>query len=124
MSGRVARRACIGTSGWNYAGWSESFYGGRPQKDWLRFCAGKFTAIEVNATFYRLQSRETFRRWYADTPPRFRFAIKANRYLTHKASSLQQWRAIQRRISGHRVAWARRPTSGPTCCSDTPTSPS
>jgi uncharacterized protein YecE (DUF72 family) len=79
----MARRAYIGTSGWNYDAWAETFYGGRPKKDWLRFCAGKFTALEVNATFYRLQSRETFRRWGAETPPAFRFAIKANRYLTH-----------------------------------------
>lgn len=83
LSGAEARRPCIGTSGWNYAGWRESFYRGRPAKEWLRFCAGKFTAIEVNATFYRLQSRDTFRRWRDETPPEFRFAIKANRYLTH-----------------------------------------
>ncbi len=80
---RRAGRAYIGTSGWNYVAWAETFYAGRPKKDWLRFCAGKLTALEVNATFYRLQSRETFRRWDAATPPGFRFAIKANRYLTH-----------------------------------------
>ena len=51
---------------------------GRP-----RFCADRFTAIEANATFYRLQSKETFQRWRADTPRDFRFAIKAHRYLTH-----------------------------------------
>jgi uncharacterized protein YecE (DUF72 family) len=37
----------------------------------------------VNATFYRLQTEATFRRWRSETPPDFRFAIKANRYLTH-----------------------------------------
>lgn len=88
-AGRAARpaaivsRACIGTSGWNYDGWRDSFYAGAPRKDWLRFCAGRFSGVEVNATFYRLQSRATFERWDAETPPDFRFAIKANRYLTH-----------------------------------------
>jgi uncharacterized protein YecE (DUF72 family) len=79
MTGRVY----VGTSGWNYDSWREGFYGNRPKKEWLRFCAERFTAIEVNATFYRLQSRETFQRWGAETPPSFRFAVKAHRYLTH-----------------------------------------
>ena len=73
----------IGTSGWNYDAWRDGFYAGVPRKDWLRFCARRFTAIEINATFYRLQSKETFQRWRAETPAGFRFAIKANRYLTH-----------------------------------------
>jgi len=76
-------RAYIGTSGWRYDAWREDFYGGRPAGEWLRYCAGRFTAIEVDATFYRLQSVESFRRWGRETPPAFRFAIKANRYLTH-----------------------------------------
>jgi len=75
--------AYIGTSGWDYDAWREPFYGERPTKDWLRFCATRFTAIEVNATFYRLQSVEIFRRWRDETPAAFRFAIKAHRYLTH-----------------------------------------
>lgn len=73
----------IGTSGWNYEGWRDDFYADVQKKDWLRFCAEHFTAIEVNATFYRLQSKETFQRWRDGTPASFRFAIKANRYLTH-----------------------------------------
>jgi len=79
----VAGRAFIGTSGWIYDSWREDFYEGCPARDWLRFCAGRFGAIEVDATFYRLQSVQTFRRWRAETPPGFRFAIKAHRYLTH-----------------------------------------
>ncbi|HTO51581.1 MAG TPA: DUF72 domain-containing protein [Burkholderiales bacterium] len=76
-------RAYIGTSGWNYDAWREAFYRVRPRTDWLRFCAQRFTAIEANATFYRLQTKATFERWRRETPPAFRFAIKANRYLTH-----------------------------------------
>jgi uncharacterized protein YecE (DUF72 family) len=76
-------RAYVGTSGWNYDAWRDGFYRSLPKKDWLRFCAQRFTGIEVNATFYRLQSEETFRRWRRETPAEFRFAIKAHRYLTH-----------------------------------------
>jgi uncharacterized protein YecE (DUF72 family) len=76
-------RAYVGTSGWSYDGWRTTFYGRCPRTEWLRFCSERFTAIEINATFYRLQSKETFQRWRAETPLHFRFAIKANRYLTH-----------------------------------------
>jgi len=80
---RMPGRACIGTSGWNYAAWRENFYGGRPARQWLAYCATRFSGIEINATHYRLQSLATFRRWRDETPPAFRFALKAHRYLTH-----------------------------------------
>ena len=79
----MSGRAFIGTSGWIYDSWRDDFYQGRPTRDWLRFCAARFTAVEINATHYRLQSVATFRRWRDETPPGFRFALKAHRYLTH-----------------------------------------
>lgn len=88
-------RAFIGTSGWSYPLWRESFYGDCPARSWLTFCAERFSAIEVNATFYRLQHRETFERWRDATPPDFRFAIKANRYLTHNRKLLDPLPSIR-----------------------------
>jgi uncharacterized protein YecE (DUF72 family) len=79
----VGAQAYIGTSGWNYPGWRGGFYSGVTRRDWLPHCAGRFTGIEVNATFYRLQERSTFERWRDQAPAGFRFAVKANRFLTH-----------------------------------------
>ncbi len=73
----------VGTSGWNYDHWKDRFYAGVRRQDWLRFYASCFDAVEINATFYRRQDVETFRRWRSATPDGFRFSIKANRYLTH-----------------------------------------
>ena len=78
----------IGTSGWSYQHWKDCFYNGTPQKNWLKFYSTRFSAVEINGTFYRLQSQETFRRWFDETPETFRFAIKANRYLTHNKKLL------------------------------------
>jgi len=78
----------IGTSGWSYQHWQDRFYTGVAQKNWLKFYAERFSAVEVNGTFYRLQSPSTFKKWYDETPPTFRFAIKANRYLTHNKKLL------------------------------------
>lgn len=44
--------------------------------------------MEVNGTFYRLQSPATFEKWFNETPATFRFAIKTNRYLTHNNKKL------------------------------------
>lgn len=79
----MAGKAYIGTSGWSYPGWKDSFYAQVPRKDWLAHCARHFTGIEVNATFYGLQKKTTFEKWRALTPPGFKFAIKGNRYQTH-----------------------------------------
>jgi len=76
-------KAYIGTSGWNYKSWRKDFYGDTPQKQWLPFCAERFTGIEVNGTFYRLQDKSTFQKWRDKTPEGFAFAIKGHRYVTH-----------------------------------------
>ncbi len=84
----MVSKAYIGTSGWNYKSWRNSFYGDTPQKNWLRFCAERFTAIEVNGTFYRLQDKSTFKKWRDQTPEDFLFAIKGHRYVTHNKKLL------------------------------------
>jgi uncharacterized protein YecE (DUF72 family) len=76
-------RFYVGTSGWNYPDWQDDFYAGIMRRDRLKFYAQQFPAVEVNGTFYRLQSPDTFQKWAQETPANFRFAIKANRYLTH-----------------------------------------
>ncbi|UCE89450.1 MAG: DUF72 domain-containing protein [Pseudomonadota bacterium] len=79
----MAPRALIGISGWSYPHWREGFYAGIPRNQWLRHCADTFNALEINASFYRLQAPDTLRKWYGQTPPTFRFAMKGNRFLTH-----------------------------------------
>jgi len=74
----------IGISGWRYARWRSVFYPkDLRQKDELAFAAEAFPSIEVNGTFYSLQSPTLFGRWEADTPDDFVFALKGPRYITH-----------------------------------------
>ena len=81
-------RLYIGTSGWSYQHWQDCFYTGVARKDWLKFYAERFSAIEINGTFYRLQNPGTFKKWFNETPATFGFALKANRYLTHNKKLL------------------------------------
>lgn len=74
----------IGISGWAYAGWRGVFYPrGLPPRRELAYAAARFRAIEVNATFYRLQRPEHFRAWHDASPPDTVFALKGPRYITH-----------------------------------------
>lgn len=75
----------VGTSGYQYKGWSQKFY---PEdvkkKDWLRYYANNFNSVEINASFYRLPEASTFTNWAEQVPNDFRFAIKGSRYVTHQ----------------------------------------
>lgn len=74
----------IGCSGWNYKDWRELVYPkGLPASRWLEHYATLFDTVEVNATFYRLPTREAVSGWVEQTPDDFLFALKASRYLTH-----------------------------------------
>ncbi len=74
----------IGISGWRYAPWRGKFYPkGLRQKDELAYAAGKFRTVEINGTFYSLQSPDSFRRWADETPVGFVFAVKGPRFITH-----------------------------------------
>src|SRR6266446_4801754 len=77
-------RAYIGTSGWNYPQWRGSFFPETlPTKQWLSYYASRFDSVEISYLFYRLPSTNTCEAWYQQTPERFRFAMKASRYITH-----------------------------------------
>jgi uncharacterized protein YecE (DUF72 family) len=74
----------VGTSGWAYPAWKPDFYpADLPQKRFLEHYGTVLTACEINATFYRRQSDETFRKWSDAVPEDFRFAVKAHRGLSY-----------------------------------------
>ncbi|MBV9619086.1 MAG: DUF72 domain-containing protein [Verrucomicrobia bacterium] len=74
----------IGISGWRYTGWRGRFYPkGLPQNRELEFAARTFNSIEVNGSFYSLQTPINYRRWYEAAPDDFLFAIKGSRFITH-----------------------------------------
>jgi len=45
--------------------------------------AERFTAVEINSSFYRPHRRTTYERWAAAVPDGFAFAVKAPKALTH-----------------------------------------
>ena len=74
----------VGISGWRYAPWRGSFYPkGLVQKYELHFASRTVNSIEINGSFYRLQTPESYSTWYKDTPDNFIFSVKAYRDITH-----------------------------------------
>ena len=74
----------IGISGWRYTPWRGDFYPeGLPQKRELQFASRAVNSIEINGSFYALQTPKRYAEWYADTPDGFMFSVKAPRYITH-----------------------------------------
>ena len=101
----------IGCSGWNYKHWRELFYPkGLPARGWFEFYAEHFDTGEINNSFYRLPAPETFAKWRDQAPPRFCYAVKANRFLTQAkklkdcAEPLERMMTAMRRLG---------PTLGP-----------
>jgi uncharacterized protein YecE (DUF72 family) len=74
----------IGCSGWQYKHWRRGFYPAElAQSRWFSHYAVVFDTVEINNSFYRLPSPETFTKWREQAPKRFLYAVKASRYLTH-----------------------------------------
>ncbi|GAO38970.1 hypothetical protein SCH01S_23_00100 [Sphingomonas changbaiensis NBRC 104936] len=74
----------IGCSGWNYRHWRGDFYPeGVPVKRWFAHYAQAFDTVEINASFYRRPTAETFAKWREQAPEGFCYAVKAPRFITH-----------------------------------------
>jgi uncharacterized protein YecE (DUF72 family) len=74
----------IGISGWRYPPWRGVFYPpGLPQHGELAYAASTLPTIEINGSFYSLQTPQSYAGWYGETPPGFVFGVKGGRYITH-----------------------------------------
>src|SRR5689334_9650478 len=73
-----------GTSGWAYPSWKPAFYPEKlAQKKFLNFYTTKLNTVEVNFTFRQLVKETTIQNWLQDSPPHFRFGVKAHQVITH-----------------------------------------
>jgi uncharacterized protein YecE (DUF72 family) len=74
----------IGISGWNYPKWRGDFYPtGLTHKSELAFASRALDSIEINGSFYSLLRPDPVKRWRAETPDGFVFAVKGSRFITH-----------------------------------------
>jgi uncharacterized protein YecE (DUF72 family) len=74
----------IGTSGYIYKDWKEKFYPTSiPQKNWLSYYSTQFSTVEINASFYKTLSVNTYQKWREQVGEDFKFVLKGPRFITH-----------------------------------------
>ena len=75
----------VGTSGWSYEHWQDIFYPEHlAKKGRFVYFASQFSTVELNATFYRLFPEKTFKKWAAQAPEGFVYAVKLWCWITHR----------------------------------------
>jgi uncharacterized protein YecE (DUF72 family) len=73
-----------GTSGFAYKEWKGVFYPSDIKAaDMLAYYAGKFPAVEINNTFYRMPNQSVVAGWAEQVPAGFTFVLKAPQKITH-----------------------------------------
>jgi uncharacterized protein YecE (DUF72 family) len=87
----------VGIGGWTFEPWRGLFYPeGLRQADELAYAAARLTTIEINGTFYRTQTPQTFRAWADAVPKDFVFAVKAHRAAAQRTEPDEAKPAIER----------------------------
>lgn len=87
----------VGVGGWTFAPWRGSFYPpGLPHARELDYATSHLTAIEINATFYKLQNARSFAAWRDAAPPGFVYTVKGSRFCTNRKALGEGGEAIGR----------------------------
>ena len=75
----------VGIGGWSFEPWRGSFFpAGLSKPRELEYASRQLTAIEINSTFYRLQTPATFAKWRDAAPEGFVFSVKASMATTQR----------------------------------------
>jgi uncharacterized protein YecE (DUF72 family) len=109
-SALVAAPVRIGTCSWADESLTKHWYprGVRSGEERLRYYAERFDTVEVNSTFYRIQSPQTALSWARRTPAGFLFSVKLFQKFTHpemylKKTGLDPWDLGQKEIDEFRA---------------------
>ena len=74
----------IGISGWTYPPWRGTFFPkGLAQRLELHYASRQVSSIEINGTFYSLQTARSYQAWAEQVPDDFIFSVKGGRFITH-----------------------------------------
>jgi len=77
----AAAASYIGCAGWSLPLSVQAQFAG--QGTHLQRYASRFNASEINSSFHRPHSHQTYQRWAGSVPESFRFSVKLPRTITH-----------------------------------------
>ncbi len=85
MAARKIGAIRAGVGGWTFEPWRGVFYPDKlPHAKELHYASRQLATIEINGTFYRTQTPNTFAKWARETPEGFVFSIKGPRYAVNR----------------------------------------
>ncbi len=100
QSNQTAGRVRVGVGGWTYEPWRTTFYpAGLAKTRELEYASRQLTAIEINATYYGTQKRESFAKWRDSVPEDFAFSVKASRYATNRRVLAEAGESVERFVN-------------------------
>jgi uncharacterized protein YecE (DUF72 family) len=95
----------VGLSGFSYKPWQGEgrFYPADIKaKDFLEYYAGRYDAVEMDGTWYRMPTEAAVKRWLDTTPDGFSFCCKVHRDISHmrrlKLESMESLKFMQERL--------------------------
>lgn len=87
----------IGCAGWSlFSTHAEHF---SPSGTHLERYSSRFSAVEINSSFYRPHKPQTYAKWAASVPEDFRFAVKIPKAITHEARLKNAEESLDRFLS-------------------------
>ena len=87
----------VGIGGWDFDPWRGTFYPqGLAKTKQLHFASRQLSAIEINATFYKLQRPKLFAGGRDTEPDGFKFAIKGSRFCTNRKILAEGGESVER----------------------------
>lgn len=89
-------RVYVGLPSWNVA-LADLYPPRTPPRDRLPLYAGRFSTVELNATFYAVPSRVSVEGWAARAPKGFRFGVKVPSAVSHASTG---WRGAASAFAG------------------------
>ncbi|HYF07978.1 MAG TPA: DUF72 domain-containing protein [Acetobacteraceae bacterium] len=87
----------VGTAGWSIPKQHAASF--PAEGSHLERYAARFSAVEINSSFYRPHRPATYARWAASVPSHFRFAVKAPREITHERRLADAAEPLERFLS-------------------------
>ena len=93
-------RIRVGVGGWTYAPWRGAFFpAGLPHAQELDYASRHLSSIEINGTFYRTPSPQTYAKWHDESAPDVIFALKAPRYATNRKVLAEAGESVARFVA-------------------------
>ena len=94
----------IGLAGWGDH--DDLYMNGTQRQSKLEVYAGHFPIVEIDASFYAVQPLRNMEKWVSETPPAFRFVVKAFQGMTGHQKGFDPFQSKEEMFEAFRLSLA------------------